>query len=61
MSKTCANCSHCAMCGPSLDEKDIENIIDKANEIDNRPLNMEKEFLKKIEYLGLKDKITKSK
>ena len=61
MSKTCANCSHCANCGPSLDEKDIEDIVTKANEIDKRPLNMEKEFLKKIEYLGIQDKITKSK
>lgn len=59
MSKTCANCSNCAVFGSSLEEKDIETIIAKADEIDKRPLNIQKEFLKKVEHLGIKDKILK--
>jgi len=55
------SCKDCQIQCSQINEKDFESIIEQANQIDIRPLNIQLKFMKKMEYLGIKDKILNNK
>ena len=55
MSNPCKSCRECPITGSQLEEKDIQSIIDKAKEIEARPLSIQTKFMEKMEYLGIQD------
>ena len=61
MIKKSKSCKDCQIQCSQLNEKDFESIIEQANQIDLRPLNIQLKLMKKMEYLGIKDKILNNK
>ena len=49
------SCLECPIRGSLLKEKDIESLLKEIIQIEERPLAIQREFIKKIDYLGILD------
>ena len=53
--KKVKKCKECPLLDTRLSEEDIELIIKKAKQIDEKPLRLRAEFIQKAKILGIKD------